>query len=184
MAFCNQIFNGGPLNRSLAPIRITGATGPQGPAGPQGPTGPTGPSAVTSFGGLSNGSFTTVDADDTAYTQILLSLTLPALDITYSGASMIVANAGTYLVNYSVILTSDFAGDVSVAVRMNGFALPQTEQTISLEANVPATFSSSMILTLAAGSVLDLAALSNAGEGGSTLSIPAGNATITVLQLA
>ena len=97
------------------------------------------------------------------YVQIQLNQTMPLRNVTASANTLTITQAGDYEINYNVLMTASRAVDVAVAVRNNGTVILQTRGSQSLAIDNTTTISydgrlsASTILSLAAGSVLDLA---------------------------
>ena len=149
----------------------TGATGPTGAAGAAGPTGatgatgPTGPSeGLPAYGGLYHSSTQLVffTAADT-YVPISLNTQMPAKNVTFGTNQINITQAGDYEISYNVLLNTNRAVTVGIGVRNNGVILPATRgsQTMAIDNTTGLSYdgrlSASTIITLPAGSVLDLA---------------------------
>ena len=115
-------------------------------------------------------------------TQIPLATAGPVKNATYVPANSIaVANAGTYEINYATTLTAAIATTITFAVRVNGSNVPSATVSRALAVGTSSLFNGSTIITLNAGSVVDLA-LSALLAVGITLGSGV-NATLTVKQL-
>ena len=83
---------------------------------------------------------------------------MPNLNTTYATANSItVTNAGTYEINYYSNVSVSVSVALSFAVRNNGTNIPETLITRTLNPNVGSIYSGSVIVTLQAGSVIDMA---------------------------
>ena len=115
-------------------------------------------------------------------TQIPLATAGPVKNATYVPANSIaVANAGTYEINYFTTLTAAVATTITFSVRVNGANVPSATISRALAVGTSSLFNGSTIVTLNAGSAVDLA-LSALLAVGVTLGSGV-NATLTVKQL-
>ena len=145
----------------IGPQGIQGEIGPTGPQGIQGEIGPTGPSGtgLDAYGGR----YSTIDQTFTTTagtpTQIELANVMPTLDIdvTTNPNALTIIDAGDYELTYNALAEVDNAGNLTLAIRNNGTNIPGTVQTLTLTANESESFGGSIIVTLAAGSIIDLA---------------------------
>ena len=161
----------------------TGATGPQGLIGATGPTGPTGPTGgLNAYGGRYNTGAQTISISIGTATQIPLNETMPNLNTTYATANAItVTQAGTYEINYYSNMTAAVATTITTAVRNNGTNIPSTVISRALSIGVGSIYSGSVIVTLPAGAVIDLAMTALLAVG---VSLSSGvNATLSVKKL-
>lgn len=126
---------------------------------PQGPTGPTGPAAgLAAYGGKYNTATQTLNLGIGTQTQIPLPSNMPNLNTTYTPANSItVAQAGTYEINYYSNISVALGTTVTLAVRQNGTNIPNTVINRVLSVGVGSIYSGSVIVTLAAGDVIDMA---------------------------
>ena len=157
----------GPGSGATGPTGPTGPTGLTGPTGPTGLTGPTGPTGPTGTSGTGldsyGGRYSTIDQTFTTTTgtptQIELANVMPALDIdtTTNPNALTITDAGDYELTYNALAEVDNAGNLTLAIRNNGTNIPGTVQTLTLTANESESFGGSIIVTLAAGSIIDLA---------------------------
>gem|GEM_PF-512564 len=137
-----------------------GATGPSGPTGPSGATGPAG---LDAFGGIYNSA---------AATQALAAATLDVVDLpnTLTGRqvdyatvnSIIVQEAGTYNIDYSMVPTFSAASTIEIAVRSTATDIASTAQTVTLTAAGPINYSGNTIAQLVQGAIIDIAVTSSA----------------------
>ena len=158
----------------------TGATGPQGIQGATGPTGPTG--GLNAYGGRYNTGVQTINISIGTATQVPLNETMPNLNTTYATANAItVTQAGTYEINYYSNMTAAVATTITTAVRNNGTNIPSTVISRVLSVGVGSIYSGSVIVTLTAGAVIDLAMTALLAVG---VSLSSGvNATLSVKKL-
>ena len=161
----------------------TGATGLAGVTGPTGPTGATGPTGgLNAYGGRYNDTAQTINIGIGTQSQIPLSTTMPNLNTTYATANSItVTQAGTYEINYYSNMTAAAATTVTMAIRNNGTNIPSTVISRALSVGVGSIYSGSVIVTLTAGSVIDMAMSALLAVG---VSLSSGvNATLSVKKL-
>jgi hypothetical protein len=158
---------------------LTGPTGPTGPTGAAstvaGPTGPTGPGpGITSFGYVYN---TTPSLLVPAGTAITFSANGPLQDIVHivGTAPVIVANTGTYQIDYSVLISAGLGTTISLAI--NGTVDPSTTVGSIAIAN---QISGTAMLSLAAGDSLTL--VNSSGVALTLFSIGV-NAQLNIIQL-
>ena len=158
----------------------TGPTGPQGLVGATGPTGPT--AGLNAYGGRYSDTAQTLNLTIGSQVQIPLATTLPNLNTTYATAnSIIVIQAGAYEINYFSNMTAAIATTVTMAVRNNGANIPSTVISRALSVGVSSIYSGSTIVTLTAGSVIDMAMSALLAVG---ISLSNGvNATLTVKRI-
>ena len=137
----------------------TGPTGVTGPTGPTGTTGPTGPTAgLNAYGGRFNNTPQTINLTIGSQSQIPLATTMPNLNTTYTTAnSVTLTQAGTYELNYFSNMTAAVATTITMSVRNNGVNIDGTIISRALSVGVSSIYSGSIIVTLAAGSTLDMA---------------------------
>jgi len=138
-----------------------GATGPSGPTGPSGATGPAG---LDAFGGIYNSA---------AATQNLAAATLDVVDLpdeligrnvdyATTANSIIVREAGTYNIDYSMVPAFSAASTIAIAVRSNAINIASTAQTVTLTAAGSINFSGNTIVELDQGATVDIAVTSSA----------------------
>ena len=72
-------------------------------------------------------------------------------------SSITVATAGTYEINYNTTLTAALATTVTFAVRVNGTDVPSATISRALSVGTSSLFNGSTVVTLTAGSVVDMA---------------------------
>ena len=101
----------------------TGATGPQGPKGDAGATGPQGP-AGSAGGGVYGGRHNTQMITHTAAGGVVITAALDGLrsgsGVTYSGDSIVIEQAGDYLVGYSTGVVLTGSAFVNTHLQVNG----------------------------------------------------------------
>lgn len=158
----------GPSNGPTGPTGPTGAQGIQGLAGATGPTGPTGATGITgptgpanglnAYGGKYSDTPQTLNLTIGTPTQIPLANAMPNLNTTYTPANSITATqAGTYEINYFSNASVAVGTTVTQAVRINGTNIPSTVITRVLAVGVGSIYNGSVVVTLAAGDVIDMA---------------------------
>ena len=164
----------------MGPTGATGPTGPMGPTGPTGatgltgPTGPTGPAGDTGLEAYT-GRYSTAEQSFTTNTgvptQVVLPTIMPTLDTdTATNANAItIIEAGDYELTYNVLAEVDNAGNLTVAIRNNGTDIPGTIQILTLTANESESFGGNVIVTLPAGSIIDLALTSTVNNTDGTI---------------
>lgn len=129
---------------------------PQGPTGPTGPVGPN--SGLAAYGGKYSDTAQTINLGIGVQSQIGLPNEMPNLNVTYTPANSItVAQAGTYEINYYSNISAALGTTVTLAVRNNGVNIPDTVISRLLSVGVGSIYSGSVIVTLAAGDVIDMA---------------------------
>lgn len=171
---------------------IRGPQGVQGAQGIQGVPGADGENVLSAYGGLFNTAvqpltFTAVDA----YIPLALNMIMSIKNVTVSGNTLVLNEAGDYEINYNVLVSASASVDMAVAVRNNGAVIPSTRgtQTLSYSAEAGLTrdgrFSGSAIVTLPAGAVLDIAiSLINTLPTGLTAQVNNyANATLSIKRL-
>ncbi len=141
------------------PQGLAGATGPTGPQGLAGATGPTGPAnGLNAYGGKYSDTPQTLNLTIGSSTQIPLANSMPNLNTTYTPANSItVAQAGNYEINYFSNVSAALGTTVTQAVRSNGTNIPATIISRVLSVGVGSIYSGSVIVTLPAGAVIDMA---------------------------
>ena len=164
----------------------TGATGPQGLVGATGPTGVTGPTGpangLNAYGGKYSDTPQTITLGIGTQSQIALPSTMPNLNTTYTPANSItVTQAGTYEINYYSNVSVALGTTVTLAVRNNGTNIPDTVISRVLSVGVGSIYSGSVIVTLTAGAVIDMAISALLAVG---VTLGSGvNATLSVKKL-
>lgn len=141
-----------------------GVQGMQGIQGVQGEPGADGENVLSAYGGLYNTAvqpltFTAVNT----YIPLALNMIMPIKNVTVTGNTLVINEAGDYEINYNVLVNASASVDMAVTVRSNGAVIPSTRgtQTLTYSAETGLThdglFSGSAIVTLAAGDVIDIA---------------------------
>lgn len=162
---------------------IQGVAGPTGPTGSTGTTGPTGPAnGLNAYGGKYNTTPQTLNLVIGSATQVPLPTSMPNLNTTYTPVNSItVAQAGTYEINFFSNASAAVATTVTQSVRINGTDIPSTVISRALSVGVSSIYSGSVIVTLAAGDVIDMALAALLAVG---ITLGSGvNATLTVKKL-
>ena len=138
---------------------VTGPTGPQGLQGITGPTGATGPAnGLNAYGGKYSNTPQTINLTIGTQTQIPLANSMPNFNTTYTPANSItVTEAGTYEINYFSNVSVALGTTLTLAVRNNGTNIPATVISRILSVGVDTIYSGSVVVTLAAGAVIDMA---------------------------
>lgn len=119
---------------------------------------------MAAYGGLYNAATqpVTFTAANT-YVPVALNTALPAKNVTTTGNTLVIPQAGDYEISYNLLMSTNAAADIGVAVRNNGTIIPQTRgaQTLAIDDTTTLAYdgrlSGSTIVTLPANSVLDLA---------------------------
>ena len=145
-------------------------------------TGPTG-IGVLGYGGAYNAAGAVVTTAATPV-QVPLDTAMPGLGVVAAANTLTLASAGTYLVNYSVNGTVVVADTITAGVRLNsGVFIGDLSSAETAAAGGEIAISGSSIVTLPAGSVLDLAISDT--NAPNALIIPAGSGTMfSVVRLA
>ncbi len=137
---------------------------------------------MAAFGGRYNTTPQTLNLTIAGTTIIPLPTTMPASNATYATAnSVTVTNAGIYEINFSSTLSVAVGTTLTLAVRQNGTNIPDATINRVLSVGVGSLLSGSVILTLAAGDVINMA-LSALVAVGVTLGDGV-SATLTVKRL-
>lgn len=153
---------------------------PQGPTGPTGPTGPA--TGLAAYGGKYSDTTQTINLGVGVQSQLPLPDAMPSQDVTYTPANSItVSQAGTYEINYYSNISVALGATVTLAVRVNGTNIPDTVISRLLSVGVGSIYSGSVIVTLAAGDVIDMA-ISSPLAVGVTLGTGV-NATLSVKKI-
>jgi len=156
---------------------------PRGATGDTGMTGPTGPAnGLNAYGGKYNNTPQTLNLIIGSSTQVPLAVSMPNLNTTYTPANSItVTQAGVYEINYFSNSSAAVATTVTQAVRVNGTNIPSSVISRVLSVGVGSIYSGSVIVTLAAGDVIDMALSALLAVG---ITLGAGvNASLTVKKL-
>ncbi len=122
---------------------------------PQGPTGPA--AGLNAYGGKFSNTAQTLNLGIGTQTQIALPNNLPSLNTTYTPANSItVIQAGTYEINYFSNVSVALGTTLTQAIRVNGTNIPSTVISRTLSVGASTIYSGSTIVTLTAGSVIDM----------------------------
>lgn len=153
--------------------RTVPATGPADPAGPA--------NGLAAYGGLYNNTPQTIALTIGTTSQIPLAIAMPVSNVTVGTNTLTVNQSGVYEINFFTTASAALGAAVTVLVRRNGVALPETVVTRLLAVNVGTVFSGSIITNLNAGDVIDLATRALLALG---LTFGGGvNATLTVKKI-
>ncbi len=161
------------------PIGLTGATGPQGPQGETGPVGPQGPIGLTGATGPQGPSGTSdiiyaSSGTSTVASGTIIPLTLndstPATTMSVSNNSVILSEAGTYLVSYFVNGSATASDALNVTLYLNG--APISGETL-IASGGESAMSKTILITVDEGSSLALfnTSASNATFSGSAITV-------------
>jgi len=83
---------------------------------------------------------------------------MPSRNTTYTPANAItVSQAGSYEINYYSNVSATVATTLTLAVRVNGTNIPSTVISRTLSVGTGSLYNGSVIVTLAAGDVIDMA---------------------------
>ncbi len=169
----------GPAGEA-GPAGIAGETGATGPTGETGPTGPAG--GLASLGGRYSDVPSILNLAALTPVQVPLETTMPSIDVTYTpNNSITVANAGIYEITYYFNASASVATTLTFAVRSNGTNIASTTVSRPLEIGIDSLFSGSIIISLPAGAVIDMALSALIGVG---IRLSNGvSSTLTVKQL-
>ncbi|MFV0393833.1 MAG: BclA C-terminal domain-containing protein [Coprobacillaceae bacterium] len=181
------IGNTGPTgaNGITGPTGGTGATGATGPTGVTGVTGATGATGaangLNAYGGLYNTTGSTITLLLGIPSQIPFSNNMSLLNTTTGTNTLTVTNAGIYELNYGLVASVALATTLTVAVRLGGVNIASATMSKALAATTTEETSGTVILSLAAGSRLDLAISALIGVG---VTLPSNvNAYLSVKRL-
>ena len=115
------------------PIGLTGLTGPTGPTGPiglTGPTGPTGPVATINSILTANDGIQSVTASGLVDLGAEINSTGASLTFTAPN-TVTIAEAGTYLINFSsLIMSGGTAGNLGASLQINGTIVPTASEYV------------------------------------------------------
>ena len=173
----------GPVGATGAtgPVGATGATGPVGATGATGATGPAG-EVVSAYGGLYNVVAQSLTLVANTPTVVPLASQMPSNNTTYTPANgIIVGEAGDYEVHYATVFTANGNANVTVAVRINGIAVPSATLTRSVNSGATIDLDGNAIISLGANDVLTLALTASSST---TVNFATGvSATLTAKRL-
>ena len=166
----------------IGPTGVTGATGATGATGPTGAIGPAGTADLNAYGGVYNTTPQTLNLTLGGTTQLPLPSAMPLKNVTNTPVnSLTVGATGVYEINYFSNVSAALGTTVTMSVRRNGTAIPQATISRALSVGVSSLYSGSIIISLTAGDVIDMA-LSALLAVGITLGDGV-NTTLTVKQI-
>lgn len=123
---------------------------------PQGPTGPTG--GLNSYGGKYNNTGGNISIGVGTQTQVPLGQTMPNLNTLYATTNSItLTQAGVYEINYFANVSAALSTTITMSVRANGVNIPSTVLSRALAIGTSSIYNGSVIVTLSANSVVDMA---------------------------
>lgn len=173
----------------IGPTGLTGATGPIGPTGATGPAGEAGLGLVA-YGGLYNSVIQTPTITTAGtYEQIDLDTAMTSQSVTYGTNTITIDTDGDYEISFNIDLTDTSATTYIVAARINNTPIAQTATTSlgtstdSTDAEFATNISTSSIVSLTAGDVIDLAITTTETQTGTISILPNGSATLTIKKL-
>ena len=145
---------------------------------------------MAAYGGLyNNAAQTPTIATENTYVPVELNTQMPVLNTTTATNQITVLQAGDYEITYHLQINSTAELTFNVTARNNTTPIASStiEQT-ALETATGGTFvvdvANSVIVTLAANDVIDLALTTTTAPGGATITIPEnGDATLVVKKL-
>lgn len=107
---------------------------------------------------------------------------MPSKNTTYTSTNAItVSQGGVYEINYFINVSATVATTLTLAVRVNGTNIPSTIISRALSVGVSSIYSGSVIVTLAANDVIDMAASASLALG---VTLGSGvNATLSVKKI-
>lgn len=149
---------------------------------PQGPTGPTGPARSVAYGGKYNNTGSSISIGVGTQSQVPLAISMPNANVTYTpNNSITVGSAGVYEINFYTNFSAAVSTTVTLAVRVNGANIPATILSRALSVSASSTYSGSVIVSLNAGDVIDMAISALLAVG---LTLGSGvNASLTVKKI-
>jgi hypothetical protein len=162
---CNIRYIRGPQGPTGAtgargPIGPQGATGPIGPQGPQGPTGATGPIGPQGPAGESAvadslyATYTGGTIEANSIIPLELSDSTAPTTLSVVDNSVVLPDAGTYLIQYSA--NGSASGPFEVSLYLDGALVPNQSITITNVATNIGSGSRSILLTTVSGGTLSL----------------------------
>lgn len=123
---------------------------------PQGPTGPA--NGLSAYGGKYNNTSSTINIGLGTQSQIPLPSSMPSLNTTYAQANSItVTQTGIYEINFYMMASATLATTLTFAVRANGTNISATVLSRNLSVGANSLYNGSVIVTLNAGSIIDMA---------------------------
>lgn len=122
-------------------------------------SGPTGPAnGLNAYGGRFSNTGQTISISVGTQTQISLPATMPVLNENYNTPNSItIFQTGNYEISYFLSATAAVATTLTLAVRQNGVNIPSLEISRLLAVGTSSIYSGSAIVTLPAGSIIDMA---------------------------
>ena len=161
---------------------LQGVAGNTGATGPTGAIGPAGTTDLNAYGGVYNTTPQTLNLTLGGTTQLPLPSAMPLKNVTNTPVnSLTVGATGVYEINYFSNVSAAIGTTVTMSVRRNGTAIPQATISRVLSVGVSSLYSGSIIISLTAGDVIDMA-LSALLAVGITLGDGV-NTTLTVKQI-
>lgn len=156
------------------PIGATGATGPQGPVGATGATGPQGQQGIANGLYVETGGVTDVPIG--GYYPFTTAVGTTGTNITYTGDTITLPTAGTFLVAYSATSTAT-ATELSVGIYLNdAIVANSTVSESSTEGNTK-NVGKTVLVYAPAGSTLKLG-----NQSGAVSSLTNGSITVALLN--
>lgn len=125
---------------------------------PRGDTGPGGGGTLLAYGGKYNDTAQVLDLLIGAEEQLPLPVNMPANNVGLTPVnSLTIEISGVYEINYMFNASASLGAAVTLAVRRNAVPIPSTEERHLLAIATESIYSGSVIETLSAGDVLDIA---------------------------
>ena len=109
------------------------------------------------YGGLYNTAASTLNVEANTPSQLALPSTMPSLDVTYGTNTITLADEGDYEIHYAIAASAPAGTTLTLAVRQGGTNIPQATTVRALIADTSTSFAGTTIVTLPAGTVLDVA---------------------------
>ena len=129
-----------------------------GPTGATGATGPTGLEGLAAYGGLYSTTPQTLNLTIGGTTPIPLQTAMPLSNVTNTPAnSLTITETGVYEINYFTSLSVALGTTVTLSVRRNAVSIPDATISRVLSVGVGSLFNGSIIISLTAGDVIDMA---------------------------
>lgn len=143
------------------PAGADGADGATGPQGPQGPAGPAGPAAFSAYGGIYNNTPDGFNLTGGSPLRVPMTYNMASSNITYETESRVsVHQSGDYEINYSLHVGISNSTEITLAIRRGGTNIPESVITRTLPGLNDIDMSGSIIISLSANDVLDMAIMS------------------------
>ena len=143
------------------PAGADGADGATGPQGPQGPPGPAGPAAFSAYGGIYNNTPDGFNLTGGSPLRVPMTYNMASSNITYETESRVsVHQSGDYEINYSLHVGISNSTEITLAIRRGGTNIPESVITRTLPGLNDIDMSGSIIISLSANDVLDMAIMS------------------------